>query len=200
MSDIYALVTTRVPFPKTPAFFALRLLTCYCVAMALQDQLAAVGLDPVTVALISTYTLNLWRKTPQILGDQDADIVWGVMALMLALCAAILFAPSLIWLQRGYSFGLILIVVGFLMQYKADGPDSFSWFAQHWRCGQRNAANWHVARLAALLACNEAIIQHGTATEWVISIAILPIAMYYLMYWTILATHPYEDDPAPHDP
>ena len=200
MSDIYALVTTRVPFPKTPAFFALLLLSCYSIAMALEVQITSLGLHPVSVAFLCAFALNLWQKMPRVFYDKDPDVAWSVLAVMLLICTAILFAPSLIWLQRGYSVGLIFLICGFVSLYKSDGPNGFPWFARSWRCGKRNAANWHIARYAALIACNEAIIRSGTTTEWIISIAVLPIVMYYLMYWTILATHPYDEDPARYDP
>ena len=193
--QLRALVTTHVPFPRAQAFFGALLLAFYGLAMVFQHPLAALGLHPAVLAFVGAFTVSLWYRTPAVLGGQDPDVAWPVLAAMLVVLTGILFVPSLVWLQHGYSLFLAGLIAIFVGLYNVEGPTGFVWFAQHWRCGHGNAANWHVCHHAALLVCNEAILRHATATEWIISIAILPILMHYLTYWTIMATHPYEEDP-----
>jgi hypothetical protein len=54
-----------------------------------------------------------------------------------------------------------------------------------------------VVRLVALILLNELAARHGTALDWIIAITLGPIALHYLMYWTILATHPYDKTSRP---
>lgn len=194
MLDIYAVLRTPVPFPKQAVQFALTLLGCYSLAMLLQTPLAVTGMHPAAIGWLGALVINLWRKMPVILADTKANIALHVLGILLLVCAAIIFAPSLYWVQRGYSCGVLFILTGFVICYAADGPNSFPWFAQHWPTGQRNAANWFIIWYVALLTINEAMMRHATATEWLISIALLPAIGHYLLHWTIIATHPYEED------
>lgn len=196
--SLYVLVTSRVPFPRGSVLFAIVAMTAYLLFLPWRAALDQAGLPhPATLALMSAFLVNLWNRIPSVTLDPD-DIAWTIgtlLVLTVGLCAFFLFAPSLIWIQHAYSVIAFVTICGFLYSYNhADGPNAFLWVGRNWKRGQRNAANWFVANRAAAILINESLIRYGTPTDWLVGITLGNVALHYLMYWTILATHPYDGE------
>lgn len=197
MINIYVLLTSRVPFPRETMLFAIVGLAVYSLLLGWQVELNDIGMPhPAALALLSAFLVNLARNLPHEFLDRK-DIGWKVgtlLVLTLGLCAIFLFAPKLVWIQHLYSAIALLNLGSFLLLYNsAEGPNAFSWIGRNWHRGQRNAANWVVASRVATILINESLIRHGTPTDWLVGIMLANIALHYLIYWTILATHPYEE-------
>ena len=195
--DIYVLVTSRVPRPNSLLLYGGMSLGSLALMRPYEETLIAVGLFPALLAVLaghlSVVCLNLPNTIRRLETLERGPRV--ILTTVLPIYAACLFAPSLALIQHAISL-LILIYIALFVMFFNDMKlrNDIPWFAQGWNEGQRNAANWNVARLVATLLCNETLARYGSPTDWVVGIALAPIALHYLMHWTILATHPYEGE------
>lgn len=200
--DIYVLLTSRVPIPRMLFLFSVITLSLFTLTSHHHAALKEVGLVlPVMCALFGHVAVVAVKMPASLQSYERIGIrnAGGKLILIwLAAYAGAMALPSLAVAQAALSLGIavylcMFVVVVFLF---GDG-DKVGWFARDWDEGQRNAANWQVARLFALILLNELASRHGTAFDWIIAITLGPIALHYLMYWTILATHPYDKTTRP---
>jgi hypothetical protein len=140
----------------------------------------------VVIAVKMRETLQTYEK----IGIRNAG--GKLILICLAAYAGAMALPSLAAAQAALTLGIAVYVALFVMFYMFGDGDKVGWFARDWTDGQRNAANWHVARLVALMLLNEVTAKHGTAFDWIAAITLGPIALHYLMCWTIYATHPHD--------
>ena len=162
-----------------------------------EENLVAAGLFPALLAVLAGHLAVVGVNLPDSIRRLElmAKGQRIVLTTVLSVYAACLFAPSLALVQHAISLLIIIYIALFVILFKdMKLRIGIPWFAQGWDEGQRNAANWHVARLVATILCNEALARYGTPTDWVVGIAVAPIALHYLMHWTILATHPYDGE------
>lgn len=195
--DIYVLLTSRVPIPRMLFLFSVVTLSLFTLTAHHHETLIQVGVVlPVMCALFGHLAV-VSVKMPETLDTFDRIGVPNsggkLILIYLAAYAAMMAVPSLAVAQSALSI-LIAVYLGMFMAvfYLMGDGDKLSWFARQWDDGQRNAANWHVVRLVALILLNEITTKHGTPFDWIVAITLGPIALHYLMYWTILATHPYD--------
>lgn len=202
--DIYVLLTTRVPIPRMLFLFSVITLSLFTLTAHHQAALKEVGLVlPVMCALfghvaVIAVQMPASLQTFERIGIPNAG--GKLILICLAAYAGAMSLPSLAVAQAALSLGIAVYLALFvLVTYMFDDGDKVGWFARDWEDGQRNAANWQVIRLFALILLNELAARHGTPFDWIIAITLGPIALHYLMYWTIFATHPYDDTTTPSD-
>lgn len=195
---LYVLLTSRVPLPANTMLFGLGTLSAYTLLASKYAAFTQSGLIlPVLCAMFGyllVVTLNASNTVERLRNAEVRRIGPLAFAIPFALCAAGIFAPSLEFAQHVISILLGLTALVFVSVTLVGASSAKShMFGEGWNEGKRNAANWHVARLVALMVGNEAVARTGTPTDWVIAMSIGPILLHYLMYWTIIVTHPYED-------
>ncbi len=195
--DLYVLVTTRVPRPRSLFLFGIMGLSSYTLMQPFRDTLLAFGFFPAALAALLGYLAVVALNLPRVVSQMGSDGATSriILSIVLAISAAALFAPNLTWVQHGVSGLIAIYTLAFIALFLSpQHRGGIGWFAVSWNTGQRNAANWHVVRLVGLILGNEAVIRFGSPTDWVVAMALGPIALHYLMHWTVIATHPYEDE------
>ena len=193
--DMYVLLTSRVPIPRMLFLFSVITLSLFTLTAHHHATLKEVGLVlPVMCALFGHVAVIAVKMPDSLhtferLGLRNAG---GKLVLIcLAAYAGAMALPSLAAAQVALSIGIAIYLFVFVVVfYLFEDGEKIGWFARDWDEGQRNAANWQVIRLVALILLNEMAARHGTAFDWIIAITLGPIALHYLMYWTIVATHP----------
>lgn len=200
--DIYVLLTTRVPIPRMLFLFSVITLSLFTLTAHHHAALNEIGLVlPVMCALLG-HVAVVAVKMPDTLSTYERiglpNAGSKLVLIWLAAYAGMMALPSLAAAQTALSLGLgIYLCLFVVVFYMLGNGDKIGWFARDWDEGQRNAANWQVVRLVALILLNELAARHGTAFDWIVAITLGPIALHYLMYWTIVATHPYKETPRP---
>ncbi len=192
--DIVWLLTRRLPFPKGGAAFAVAALAGYFLMLPWSEIIMETGLPhPAALAFIIGYMALISVALEDTIRSLDRDRIAHPDAIILPLTfvGVLFFLPSLAWVQHAVSIAVALWILAFIALYSSTGgPKTVPWFARDWRSGQRNAANWVVAERVAFIVINEALARHGTATDWIVGLALAFIALPYLRSWTIIATHP----------
>jgi hypothetical protein len=56
-----------------------------------------------------------------------------------------------------------------------------------------NAAQWLALSSFAQFLINAALVRSVTTTQWLVAFAVVPFVVHYLWFWSVIATHPYED-------
>lgn len=195
--DIYVLLTSRVPIPRMLFLFSVVTLSLFTLTAHHSAALSRVGLVlPVMCALFG-HVAVVAVKLPDTLETFDRigipNASGKLLLIWLAAYAGIMALPSLAVAQLALTLAIAIYLALFVVTvYLFDDGGTVGWFARDWDEGQRNAANWNVIRLLGLILFNEAAARHGSAFDWIVAITLGAIALHYLMYWTILATHPYE--------
>lgn len=161
------------------------------------DQL---GLGLMTVAVLVYFVTKVWYNIthlqPGRVEPNESGLVIGVFAVTLCLFfGAVLFAPSDRWLQHGVSLyyaGWSALVV--LQSFGGEAKLRNSEFGfRDWPTGKVNAARWLSLFSLAQCIANEALLRVLSPGEWIIVFALAPILFHYLYCWTVIATHPHED-------
>lgn len=199
--SLYVLLTTPIPVPWAQLTKSVTLILAFAAILPFAVPLATVSLSPLKLALLATIVVsghrNLAPTLRQFNRDELTPTVIGTLVLMvLTVSSVIVLAPSDGWLQHAISLGWVLYGGLFALILWLDRPllGKFNWLAQHWPVGQENAARWMILRYFGMATANEFAIAHFSTTEWLVCVAALPIVFYALYYWSVLATHPYEDD------
>lgn len=200
--DIYVLLTTRVPIPRMLFLFSVITLSLFTLTAHHLATLQDLDLVLPVMCAIFGHVAVIAVKMPDSLQTFDRIGIRNAGGKLILIClaayAGAMALPSLAAAQTALSLGIAIYLAMFVVVFYVFGDgDKVGWFARDWDEGQRNAANWQVIRLVALILLNEMAAHHGTAFDWIIAITLGPIALHYLMYWTIVATHPYPKTPRP---
>ncbi len=188
-----------IPLPELLLVKALAVLAIYALASTLSDSLAEIGLTPLGLAVLCGF-LALFIRDFRGLTEEDRshatpqESALYLLAFGLFGSAAILFAPSDIFIQHGVSVVLTIGAAAFTALAIWD-PDTLSkvrWVGRDWTNAQNTAAIWYVLRFLALMTAYELLIQHGSERDWVLGFALLPVVLYYVMWLGILVTAPRE--------
>lgn len=194
--DLYLLVTARVPAPRSLMILASTALVVHLLMQPWSEELAEMGLFAPVLAYLAGHFAAFWTNLPDTVRSMNGRRGRSVLALWLSFATAIMMAPSLAWAQHTITLAFILQLMAFIVLYRLGGTDHQpGWFARDWHVGRRNAANWYITRGVGIILLNEALIRQGSPTDWIVGLSLGLIAMHYLMHWTILATHPFEDEP-----
>ena len=203
---LYVLLTSRVPVPTNTMLFGIATLAAYTLLAPNYAAFTEAGLILPVLCAVFGYVVVVGLNVPHTverLARENGKVTGPrAFAVPFVLCSVAIFAPSLAWAQHAISFllaGAALVFAAFTI----GGPSTSktALFGEGWDDAKKNAANWHIARLVALIVGNELVARTGTPTDWVIAMCLGPIALHYLMYWTIIVTHPYENrnDDFPND-
>lgn len=199
LTTLYLLLTSRVPLPRNTMIFGLMTLIAYTLFLPHYADFAEAGLIlPILCAIfgyVTVVALNVPSTMRRLLEMNDRRVGPKTFLAPFAVCACAIFAPSLEWAQHTISVLLgLTALMSLALTYGNLLPEEETPLLQEAR---KNAANWHTARLVALLLGNETVARTGTPTDWVIAMCLGPIALHYLMYWTIIATDPQANTSGP---
>lgn len=194
LTDLFVLLTSRVPLPRNTMIFGLMTLIAYTLFAPHYAEFSEAGLIlPVLCAVfgyVTVVSLNAPFTIRRLTEMNEKRVGPKTFLAPFAVCACAIFAPSLASAQHAISIALgLTALLSLVLTYGNLLPEEDTPLLEEAR---RNAANWHIARLVALLLGNELVARNGTPTDWVIAMCLGPIALHYLMYWTIIATHPYD--------
>ncbi len=195
--NIYVLLTTHVPIPRMLFLFSVVTLSLFTLTAHHHETLGHIGLVlPVMCAIFGHVAVVTVKMPDSLQTYEDIGIrnAGGKLILIwLAAYAVAIALPSLAVAQAALTLAIAVYLCLFiLVVFMCGDGDKVGWFARDWPDGQRNAANWQIIRLVALILLNELAARYGTAFDWIIAITLGPIALHYLMFWTIVATHPYD--------
>ncbi|MFP7674385.1 hypothetical protein ACG74X_13640 [Marivita sp. S0852] len=194
---LYVLVTSRVPLPVNTMLFGVATLAAYTLLAPHASAFEEVGLILPVLCAVFGYVIVVGLNIPMTAErfERENGRVIGprAFAAPFVLCSVAVFAPSLEWAQHAISLLLGATALGFtILTLAGSAKSTTNAFGNAWVEAKRNAANWHIARLTALILGNELAASSGSPTNWVIAMCLGPIVLHYLMYWTIIITHPYE--------
>ena len=150
---------------------------------------------PLWLALVTYFALTYAARLPALLAR--GEVTAGARASLMALVAgtALLIAAGLFiadpWiLQLGWIAGWLGYTFLFVGLLATSAQDELALFPFRWASDHpfSREAMWIVAlRLAAVALLVSLVAIHGTLTEWVLTISLGRIALYYLFEWiTIL--------------
>ncbi len=195
--DIYILLTSRVPVPRMLVLFATVTLACYTVLASRTLLFLEMGVLVSVLSMMAGHLAVTFVKLPETI-DRLTSAGWAnperrLFAIYMAGYATVIWLPSVELAQTALTIAIAIYLTVFVgLTLLCNGAKDLPWFAQTWDTGRRNAANWHIARMTALILLNEMVSKFGNPTDWVVAITLGPLALHYLMHWTILATHPHE--------
>lgn len=190
--DLYLLLTAKIPPPRTAMIIAVVALTTHLMMLPWEKELLEMGFFAPVIAYLCghffAFSVNLPNAATKVNGR-------AVLAAWLSFVTVLVLSPTLEWAQHAISIGFILQTIAFGVLFHFGGEDNQPlWFAQNWSIGKQNAANWYITRGLAMVLLNEILIADRNPTEWIVGLCLGAIALHYLMFWTVLATHPFEDE------
>lgn len=158
-------------------------------------RLFGLELQPLWLALATSFALTYAGRLPALLARGDvtrvarAALWWSVGGTVLAIGGAVFLRDP--WLlQLGWIAGWLGYTGLFLALLATSGPDDFALMPYRWASDHPFAreAMWIVAvRLAAVALLAVLVAVHGTLTEWVVTISLGRLGLFYLFEWiTIL--------------
>lgn len=194
---LYVLVTSRVPLPVNTMLFGMCTLAAYTLLAPHYAAFTEAGLILPILCAVFGYVvvvgLNVPATAERFEREHGKVISARAFAAPFILCSVAMFAPSLEWAQHAISVLLGGTAVIFALSTVCDQTGARSVIFGTDSCeARRNASNWHVARLVALILGNELVASSGSPTDWVVAMCLGPIALHYLMHWTIIVTHPHQ--------
>ena len=194
---IYVLLTSRVPLPLNTMLFSVTTLSAYTVLAPFSVAFTEAGLILPVLCAVFGYVMVVGLNVPATVErfERENGQVIGARAFTVPfiLCSLAMFAPTLAWAQHAISLlmgATAFALAGVTMLLSRETKSQL--FGAPWDEAKHNTVNWHIARLVALILGNELAASSGSPTNWIIAMCLGPIALHYLMCWTIIATHPYE--------
>lgn len=198
---LYLLLSSPIPVPKLPLVRAMMVVLTYPVFFAHDPMLRTHGLSAVQLAIIAGHCAAIWYAAPMLAralrgNTAAASQIKILFSFHFIALTMITFAPAPVWIQHGVSvfWALYALVFAYFAKLDLPGLQEFSWPGRHWDVGQDNAANWHILRYLGLILANEWLVANASLSEWLIGFALLPILFHALFWWTINATHPFEEE------
>ncbi len=197
--SLYVLLTTPVPLPRALFVRAVAILSAYGAFAPYGDLLADFYLSPVKLSVVIGLLAGiLWNAAAafrNLENHSDGKNPRAIHLVAGVLIVACLLAPSDLWLgylvAAGYAgFGGLVLSLG-----KGD-PQFFA--RVNGLTLERpkvvgNTIIWLFWRYIWCAVALLALARHTVGLEWIIGYATIPIAFYYLYWWTIVATAPLED-------
>lgn len=194
--SLYVLLTTRLPIPWSLLARATGILLGFMAAVAMGPDFVA----PLNIAVAMGLASTAWLRLPQVWSrrkQRNSGVEFITVAVLIAaLMAVCLFLPPII-LQFAVSVGLMTMGCLYLLVLLtcSDMLDRLGYNLDQWGVeGQANAIRWQVLRCAGLSVANAYTTIYFEQHEWVVAHAALPLIFYLLYHWSVIATHPYEED------
>ena len=150
--------------------------------------------QPLWLAFVTFFALTIAARLPPLLTRNTlgpttrraAVAAAGAMALVLA-AGGFVSGP---WpLQVGWIVGWVVYTGVFVLLLVSSGPAELAAFPYRWASGHPFAreAMWIVALRLATVALAAALVAiHGTLTEWVVTITLGRLALFYLFEWVTI--------------
>ncbi|TDT76804.1 hypothetical protein BDE40_0076 [Litoreibacter halocynthiae] len=197
--SLHVLLTTPIPVPWSLLIRGAVIVLAYTLARPIAPL---IGIDAVNFAALAGLITTVFRNLESTLMKQEIDpsvdamFVGSFVAITIGASAVLLYVPAAL-LPYVMSAGVATMGAIYSAVLLWDRPllDRMGWTVEHWGVeGQANYVRWMILRCFGLAAATAYAAAYGTRPEWIVAHAALPIAFYALFYWTIIATHPYEDD------
>lgn len=194
--SLYVLLTTPIPVPWTLLARGAAVVLAYVAARMVEPWtgLSALGLA-VVVGLLTTTWRNLARAWVEAEARGNLAAV-TVVTLVLALCAGALCLPAEA-LKISVSLGLfgMAALYALVLWCDPDMLDQLGWKAEHWgNEGRANAARWQILRCVGLGTVYAYSAYRLPEPDWIVAHAALPLVFYALFHWSVIATHPLDED------
>lgn len=140
-------------------------------------------------------------KTAQTLGVRDWVLGFAVGTTLIG-AAIFLLLDDPIWPQRLWTVlpAFRIASLGFGAFFRPGYLGEIPWLGRSLTTGRINAARWDIVGCLMLIMINETAIMYGTLDDWIIARVLAHPAVYALIWWTIIASHPLDDDAGKDDP
>lgn len=194
--NLYVLLTSPIPVPWTLLYKGTAVILAYAGVRHFETFSS---LDPINLAVLAGLLTSFGVNAPRVLANSQHVSSSAILSVPLALCAAVLFIPAPI-LPYAISGGLFILAAmyGLTLTFERPMIDQLGWRQEIWGIeGQSNAIRWTILRCVGLGVANAYAAKNFTQSEWLVCYAVLPLIFHALFHWTILATHPYEDQKTP---
>lgn len=194
--SLYVLLTTPLPVPHTLLARAAAVVLAFVTAGAVEPW---TGVNPLNLAVAAGLTVTAWRNLPRVWFEgevRDAPTGASMLAIILCMIATALVLPPAT-LQITVSLGVLAMaaIYAVILWGDPDMLDRLGWKAEIWGIeGRANAARWQILRCVGLGTAYAYAAMRLPDPEWIVAHAALPLVFYALFHWTVIATHPYEDD------
>ncbi len=196
MIGLYVLLTSRVPLPVNTMLFGIATLSAYTLLAPHYVAFSEAGLILPVLCAVFGYVvvvgLNIPATAERFERENGRVIGPRHFAAPFVLCTIAVFAPSLEWAQ--HTISLLLGATALIFALFSCFGETLRLDETNWDEAKRNAVNWHVARLVALVLGNELVARTGDPSDWIVAMCLGPIALHYLMYWTIIITDPHQSE------
>jgi hypothetical protein len=180
-----------------------RAMTVFLAALVFspfEQQLQAVGLSTLTLAVLFSFVVMFWFNIGR-LAWLRTDIftdrfLFGLLSIVIAgFFGTIVFLQSDSLIQHGvsvyYALWTVYLLILCCLGEEALAQSSLSF--RDWPVGRVNAAQWLALSSFAQFLINAALVRSVTTTQWLVAFAVVPFVFHYLWRWSVIATHPYED-------
>ncbi|PTX57150.1 hypothetical protein C8N43_1816 [Litoreibacter ponti] len=194
--SLYVLLTTPISVPWRLLARGAAIVITFLIARAIEPW---TGLGALNVAVLAgLLTTGLRALSPAFFEPKDRDITSAitVACVLMSLSALAHFLPAST-LQIGISLGMFAmgLMYAFVLWLDPTMYDRLGWRAEDWGTeGHANAARWQILRCAGLGVAYAYAAYTLNAAEWIVAHAALPLVFYMLFHWSVIATHPYEDN------
>ena len=192
------LLSAPVPVPWSLLLRAVVVTLGYMAFAPHAPVLATFGLHPLNLAFAAGVLSVLLYSGSDMIAKMDLrreealKITLPLWALMLI---GIIVQPTswLVWCVPA----MIACNGALLWLFLRFDPDCISrlgWTHENWGAGRDNAVYWNILRNFALAVALVGVARTGTPSDWIAGVALIPLMLHYLYWWTIFATHPDEDE------
>lgn len=199
--NLFLLLSSPVPIPRMVLWRALTVFLALLVFSPFEQQLQAVGLSTLTLAVLFSFAVLLWFNIGGLAWSRtdiaiDRSVFGLVSFVIVGFFGVIVFLQSDSLIQHGvtiyYGLWTVYVLILRCLGEEALAQSNFSF--RDWPVGRVNAAQWLALSAFAQFLINETLVRSVTTTQWLVAFAVVPFIFHYLWYWSVIATHPYEDE------
>lgn len=194
--NLYVLLTTPMPVPWTLLIKSAAVLLAFAIINPFET---ALGLSALNLAVVAGFLTVFSLNIPRLLATSPDMSPVALICAPLSLSAAVLFIPTIV-LPFAISAGLFFLaaIYGVILIFDRPMIDRLGWKQDVWGAqGQTNVIRWTILRFVGLGVANAYAAKSFSVSEWIVCYAVLPMIFYAVFHWTIIATHPYEDQKTP---
>ena len=197
--SLYALISTPPPNMGWFVLPGIVLVGSYLALSPFDAALTAAGVPAFILSVVLMHVALTGRAIPALreaalTSPKSLKIALGAH---IVLIGAMLLSADPLFCQRVWTATVCLRIIMLASGLTLDRSmlKHMHWVGRGFDTGQNNAARWAIAGAFMLILINEATIAHGTPEQWILVRALSQPLVHALVYWTILATHPYDDEP-----
>lgn len=195
MRQFMNLITAMPPVPAASLIPAIALLVVFSGMTVL--NLEIFGFTPFIAAIFVMYIVLFAMNLRPTKRQTSPTHLWVSYSIVLCIPLSVLIIGDPHYGQRLYSVGSLifasLLFVG--IKFDRDYLQYLRWIGRSFETGQENAAKIAILGQFMIILLNETAIRYASLTEWISIRAVLPLLVSYLVWVTILATHPFDEEP-----